>query len=356
VSKIWFAQSRLAYSTTGFKIWARPDDVGETNEVITIVSRIMEKGTAYVVAMIREIFDGRPDLQRYANVCFWADGAPNLKNARLFGTIGFSLLERYNWWSVTPKTFAPHHGKTAWIDGHFGTLSKIKATAALEMHLVDVSDIVGAYRRWFGSPSRVIDKKVKYTFIEFVPPPRDSITITAFTLKSIGPIRHNYNWEVLRVDKRRKNLRGSTEATKDVLTGLKVRCSAFTGAPWKLQDFPVLRNEEVKKPDDEGDEAIEEEKEAEQEPDLELLCTTKFFNGWRCSYSKLDGDEAAHTRFRAYLEKAAASMGDFAARAMDEPTRHKPNTTLKANELERLEKKGKVASLRATYWRGERRS
>ena len=76
---------------------------------------------------------------------------------------------------------------------------------------------------------------------------------------------------------------------------------------------------------------------------------------WRTSYSKLDGDEAARTRFQAYLARAAASIMDHAKRAMNEPTRHKPNSETKANELERLEKKAKVANLRAKHFRDKRR-
>ena len=98
------------------------------------------------MAMIREIFAGRPYLQRFAGVVFWSDGAPNLR----------------------------------------------------------LADLVDAYASWFANNARVNGTGIKYKFIDFVPPPKATITITAFTLKCVGSIRHKENWEVLRVDKRRK--------------------------------------------------------------------------------------------------------------------------------------------------------
>ena len=56
VSSVWYAQSRLAYSTLGFHIWAEG-----VEEMHTVLSRVMEKTVAYSMAALWHVLEQRGD-------------------------------------------------------------------------------------------------------------------------------------------------------------------------------------------------------------------------------------------------------------------------------------------------------
>ena len=58
-SSVWYAQSRLAYSTLGFHIWAQGVD-----EMHTVLSRVMEKSVAYSMAALRRVLEEREERPR----------------------------------------------------------------------------------------------------------------------------------------------------------------------------------------------------------------------------------------------------------------------------------------------------
>lgn len=276
LSTWWFANSRMAVSTMGMLIWHSGPN-GPVKEIHTILSRCMEKGTEYVVAIMDDLFVRRPDYKRFRKLVLWADGAPNLKGSRLMGSIGYGLLDRQGFWAVSFKHSAPKHSKTE-LDGHFGCLSHARSTAAKHSTLMEVADLKACYEKFFQAPCRA--SATRHTIVEFLPPRKDTVVVHRFDYKCCGSIRFGFHWEVTRVDKRTKDLR----STKDpnTLSGLCIRSSGVCGERWRLRTMPVLR---VGKPSD-PPAVDDDEEDGRDEP--ELLRDTKEWRQWRCSYSKLD--------------------------------------------------------------------
>ena len=128
ISTWWFARSRLAFSTIGLRLWAAASEgVPALNDIRAVVSRCMENWSEYMIAVLEALLSDRPDLAHYANLVLWADGAPNMKSRKVIGTMSFRTLQKFNFWSVSFKYFATHHGKTE-LDGFFGALSKPSST------------------------------------------------------------------------------------------------------------------------------------------------------------------------------------------------------------------------------------
>ena len=56
VSAIWYAQSRLAFSTLGIHVWAQG-----VNEMHTVLSRVMDKSCEYPLAVLWDLLKKRED-------------------------------------------------------------------------------------------------------------------------------------------------------------------------------------------------------------------------------------------------------------------------------------------------------
>ena len=140
VSSVWYAQSRLAYSTLGFHIWAEG-----VEEMHTVLSRVMEKTVAYSMAALWHVLEQRGDTAAYDHFVLWSDGGSNLKNSTVIGTVGHDMLVRFSWTSVQLNFWAPKHFKSQ-LDGDFGVLSRVRHLASLRRMLVDVDDVAEACR------------------------------------------------------------------------------------------------------------------------------------------------------------------------------------------------------------------
>ena len=92
VSSVWYAQSRLAYSTLGFHIWAEG-----VEEMHTVLSRAMEKTVAYSMAALWHVLEQRGDTVAYDHLVLWSDGGSNFQNSTVIGTLGHDMLVRFSW-------------------------------------------------------------------------------------------------------------------------------------------------------------------------------------------------------------------------------------------------------------------
>ena len=184
VSSEWFALARLGYSVTSFYFWSAPKADGTKVDVnVTLFSRVMEKSTEYLVACLHECFKRCPELGGFVYAVGYSDGGPNMKNGKLYGSVGYKFLKEQDWWSATFQTFAPHHGKCDQTDGHYSVLRKQFDNAKLKMALVDVCDVVAMHEAAFKSEARLAMGGPKQVMFEFCPTERKDISYGALHLQ-----------------------------------------------------------------------------------------------------------------------------------------------------------------------------
>ena len=343
MSAVWFAMARLANSTMGMHIWS-----ATINEMHTVVSRVMEKGSEYPVAILVYIFSSRPDLASYKNIIIWADGGSNLKSCGLIGSVGYNLLDKFGWHSVRFEYGCPKHFKSL-VDGHFGTLSRILSGAEKRIDLVDLSDVKKAYDDYFSDQAKIFPNAPKQTIHEFVPPPKQEVPVAWFTRSSMFGIRHSFSWSITRLDRRRANLHGREAHRYFVLTGLQLRNHIMTGkrAVAERTGFPELSLEAAA-----ADDGGEDPPEAQQEEIL--LRDTKNFQGWRCSYAKLE-DNDQRTRLQT---KHLGAQQDFIGAAfprLDEAQRHAQPESVMAMEQARSARQRLRHKTEAVFYKRIRR-
>ena len=106
------------------------------------------------------MFDKHLELKGFTYYVCWSDGGPNLKNTKLYGSLGYQFLKdigeprQPRAWSLTCKVFGPHHGNCADAYGHSSTFGHPFRNAAFERPLVDVIDVVNANVEAFASEAR----------------------------------------------------------------------------------------------------------------------------------------------------------------------------------------------------------
>ena len=182
----------------------------------------------------------------------------------------------------------------------------------------------------------------KISVVEFVPPPKETVDIYKFDIRSMGPIRFGYHWRVARVDVRRKNLRGRPPLS-NTLTSLTIRWSGVCGMPWKYNAHPQLATAVAE--DDAVPELREEEEKEEDEEVLDK--STQIFNGWRTSYCKLDTAPERRKRLERYLASGVKACGPEFQRFGPPPM---GRATAKVREAKEKEERGKH-NLRGQNWR-----
>jgi hypothetical protein len=282
----------------------------------------MEQSTEWVVCMLRDAFDKHPARKGFTYYVCWSDGGPNLKNTKLYGSLGYQVLKdigeprQPHAWSLTCKVFATHHGTCTETDGHFSTLGHQFRCAALARPLVDVADVVNAHVEAFASQARQASHQTTQHVYELTPLEKASVPMRRLTAKCLGGVRHNLSFEFKRLDARRMHWSKSSDPS--TLIALKVRTSTTSEDYWKHEAHPVLRFVDAHMalaPLDPapaaavlgapaltplGDADIKEDPEEEPLPP-ELLRSTKEWKGWRVSYCKLESDAGKAERIRTTL-------------------------------------------------------
>ena len=315
VSTEWYAMARLAFSTTGFLVWAT-----DRFEIWHLVSRVMSKQGAYIMAALRYILDTGGYARTYEQLSWWSDGATNLKNSTTLGTFGFELLPDYGWRKVVVQFGAPKHMKTR-LDGEFGTLSRVKHMASLRTMITSVEELVTVYQRYFENEATIHGTDAKRHIVNFMPQERRHLSLTRFTRASCGGIRHSFCFSITRNDARRvtrDTLRARDPAMKWRNTGLDFRnhgcCNHI--ATDCVKRFPELAEEEEEMAAD-GDAPL-----MPADEEVPLLVDTREYNGWRCSYSRCEEDSDKMKRFHKHLSASMARLHLQLARVAA-PQRHR---------------------------------
>ena len=158
-----------------------------------------------------------------------------------------------------------------------------------------------------------------------------------------------------------------TRSGARIVSGLSLRTSTTSADHWKHEAHPVLRPVDAPRPPaapgalaagappavaldaaalpPAAEADVEEDPEEEQLP-LELLRSTKEWKGWRVSYCKLESDAVQAERFRKYLSKLSASVGDPADAQRYKTVEHKNNARLKTKQLVSERSKARSSFLR----------
>ena len=147
---MWFAAARLAISTTGVRVWSKADgELGGRHIDVThtYVSRAVDKSALHIASVYYGLFD-HEHLRRYEHGMTMSDCASNMKSAKLVGTVGVGWFDKFNLEKLRWCFLCPKHGKTI-MDGHFGSLSHIRTTAAERAPIIDPQDLVRVYRAHF---------------------------------------------------------------------------------------------------------------------------------------------------------------------------------------------------------------
>ena len=169
VSTIWFARARLAYSTLVVKFWSAATEGKEPiNEMHTYVGRTMEKTSKYPLAVLKDVLQKRPDLAAFNQLTLWSDGCGQFKSREVVGTTAFDFAHAFGWEEVETSYTAPKHGKSP-LDGHMGVLSKVKESVALRKMLLEICDVVDAFRAYFDREAIIHPTQPKHVVTEFIP-------------------------------------------------------------------------------------------------------------------------------------------------------------------------------------------
>jgi hypothetical protein len=321
--------------------------------------------------MLRDVFDKHAELKGFNHYVCWSDGGPNLKNTKLYGSLGYQFLKdigvpkQPHAWSITFRIFGPHHGKCAETDGHYSTLGHQFRNAALERPLVDVSDVVNVHNEAFALEARQASHKTTQHVYELTPGEKADVPMKRVTAKCMGGVRHNFQFQFKRLDIRRVNWLKTSDAR--IVSGLSLRTSTTSADHWKHEVHPVLRPVDAPRPPaapgalaagappavaldaaalpPAAEADVEEDPEEEQLP-LELLRSTKEWKGWRVSYCKLESDAVQAERFRKHLSKLSASVGDPADAQRYKTVEHKNRARLKTKQLVSERSKARSSFLR----------
>ena len=324
----------MAYSTFVIHVWT---STGETWH--TVISRVMEKTAAYIVACLRHIFEENEALKAYKKHVMWMDGATNFKSTKFFGGVAYRMFEDYGWDFLRLAYGCPKHFK-AHVDGYIGALNSAKANWVLSKRLSTPEEVVECYEDYF-TKRRGIDGDLTVHRVYFLmPPEKKDLPMARFKAASTGPIRSGFCWTWRRSDQRRRLLRGRGM----VLTALDMRWHGAADRPAAPENrcFPQLE------PDDAPEEPGGEEAAAEDAPAIEpeLLASTREFHGWRCSYSRVEDSHVIATRYAACLKRMDSALKDTLA-PLEEAQRHRTAAEKKESHANREAKQACRAKARA---------
>ena len=92
IGPIWFAGSRLAYSTCGIKVWG----AGQHNngEWFIYVSRVVDKSCRYSMSILIDVL-GRLNFEGVTDVTIWSDAGTHFRSYQMMGTICKHVMETY---------------------------------------------------------------------------------------------------------------------------------------------------------------------------------------------------------------------------------------------------------------------
>ena len=127
----------------------------------------------------------------------------------------------------------PKHDKSP-LDGHMGTLTKIKQSASLKLMLVSLTDLTSAFERYFARENSIDPTLPKHRVVEFIPTARADLATTFLTLACCGGIRHGFEWRFNLNDKRRRGNATTGKFPKHLtMTAINMRRVQIigTGAP-----------------------------------------------------------------------------------------------------------------------------
>ena len=90
-SKIWRANSRLAYNTTGVFILGAGE--GPHGRWIDFLSRIIDKSTSYAITIMEGVL-ARLDLSSTTQIAVWADAGSHFKSYEMLAFLGLKVVEQ----------------------------------------------------------------------------------------------------------------------------------------------------------------------------------------------------------------------------------------------------------------------
>ena len=105
-SRIWFAGARMSINVWSAFVWSSDNPAGTMH---TYLSRVLEKGTAYTMTLLRDILE-HVDLRRFHSVCLHSDVGPHFFSHTFIGTISSVFTHDFQM-HFTVKYGFPKHFK-----------------------------------------------------------------------------------------------------------------------------------------------------------------------------------------------------------------------------------------------------
>jgi hypothetical protein len=289
-SNEYFAGERLGFSCFGAMAWTGPKV-----EWVFLVSRILEKTSAYAAACYQKVYQlkAKPTTRSFVQ---WSDGPKQLKSGEMLG----SCVSRFKEFKLKHMAFeygCPGHWKGPW-DQMFGIMANVLRLQAMSTRLETVEDVVTCMNLWAHNQHMKLPDGPTYTFLDFYPGPKKDQDRASFASHSVFGF-DGLSWSFTKNDERRTCLHGRG-ANWFNFTGLDGKSHALTGigSSKERTGYPSMNPKMEEVPDEAGDD--------------ELFLTTKMYEGWRTSYTKTL--EGAQERRRLHLARLAEAQPESVLR------------------------------------------
>jgi hypothetical protein len=243
----WYAPARLGVAVCGVYTWGK--GCGKRGKFYIYVSRIVEKGAAYTLAILRDALP-RIDLSDSDVFSGWSDGGKHFRCNATIATLGIQTLREMLKQSpceqprVDNQFGVPKHFKNL-CDGAFGQLKGVLKAGAAEKVIGDLPELIDLWRANHADSVARDPTVIPMEFIDFVPPDRATVNAwtTRFTRGSFkAGIMTSQAWSMRLNDKRRRANFMGNGVRKNMFTAIDFKCHMIHGQPAsaEMTCWPVL--------------------------------------------------------------------------------------------------------------------